>query len=220
MTLENFTLGTGEHACLFYEDFNDQKRVALPFIREGLLRKEQCVYVANEQADDEWCEELQAYGIDVARELRERNLIVCKGEHWRHSGKLSSITKAKQAWGMIEDALENHGGIRFVVDMGWTLDSEMTSDNLCHWEATQNPLIAGDQEIRILCQYNILRHPAESLHAALRTHPITIAQGVGGPNPFYEAPRILENEPYFNRCVADPSSVADMLAQLSFAAAK
>jgi chemotaxis family two-component system sensor kinase Cph1 len=214
------SLSPGGHAALIYETFNEQKQAVLPFIREGLERGEQCVYVCNEQSDDEWCEELQAYGVDVAAEREKGSLIVGLGARWQRTGDLSSIARAGQAWGMIEEALAAHTGIRFAVDMGWTLDAGMPPDNLCHWEATLNPLIEGDREIRVLCLYNLKRHPAESIHAALRTHPTVIARGLSGPNPYYEGPRILQHEPHLNRSDPDPAALMEKLQGLNGALAK
>ena len=51
---------------------------------------------------------------------------------------------------------------------------------------------------RVLCQYDIDRYPPSFIIAALRTHPVVLYNGQQVLNPFYEAPRILENEPRFN----------------------
>jgi chemotaxis family two-component system sensor kinase Cph1 len=208
------------HSCVIYDSFNDQKLTVLPFIREGLERGDQCIYVCNEQTDDDWCEELQAYGIDVAAERETGSLTVGRGTRWQQTAAMGSITRAGQAWSMIEQALATHPGVRFAVDYGWTLDSAMSPADICHWEATVNPLIEGHDNIRIMCLYNVNRHPVESIHAALRTHPSVVVGGLTSANPYYEAPRILANEPYLNRSTGDPAAIARMLQQLGGAIAK
>ena len=204
----------GSHACLLYENSYEQKEVVLPFILEGLKQGEQCVYVADEQPVDDWCLEFQAYGIDVARELQQRRLIVCAGEHWRGGEEFNSVLRARQAWSMIENALAKFEGIRFVVDAGWMLEPQVPVGSLCHWEATLNTLIDGGINVRVLCQYNLSRHSPEAVHAALRTHQAVLLRGKSHANPYYEAPRILEYEPHLNRSNADASMLEGMLMHL------
>jgi chemotaxis family two-component system sensor kinase Cph1 len=208
------SLDPGSHICLLYRSIEEQKEVVLPFIKEGLERGEQCVYVADEQTADDWCFEFQAHGIDVAEARKNRSLIVCSGEHWRMPGQFSSVQNSRAAWRMIEGALANFTGIRFAVDAGWTLDPPISNDLVCHWEATQN-LVIADSAVSVLCQYNINRHSATAVHSALRTHPHAIAGGKLRPNPYYEAPRILENEPHLNHSDADAGAVEGMLINLA-----
>jgi hypothetical protein len=116
---------------------------------------------------------------------------------------------------MIQDAFAAFNGIRIVVDAGWMLEPLVPADRLCHWEATLNPLIEGYIEIRVLCQYNLSRHSPAAVHSALRTHPIALLGGRARSNPFYEAPRILENEPYLNHSDADAGTIEGMLMHLA-----
>jgi hypothetical protein len=210
----NFPLEPGAHASHFFESFGQQKEVVLPFFKEGLANGEHCIYVTHEQSVDDWCFELQAYGIDVQAELERGSLAVITGDQWHAGGDFNSIVKARDAWQMFEAKLADFSGVRIAGDASWALEPALTADQLCHWEATVNLIYEGEP-IRAICQYNLQRHTPAALHSALRTHPLAILAGRVYANPYYEAPRILENEPNLNASLADPAAVKDMLLRLA-----
>jgi hypothetical protein len=215
MSQLNLPLSRGAHVCLLYDNVEDQRDAVVPFIKEGLASGEQCIYVADELSVDDWWFEFQTQGIDVETERRRDGLIVCSGENWRSPAAFNSIQNGREAWRLIEDALARFSGIRFAVDAGWMLDPPIPYDMVCHWEATLNLVIDDDVEARVLCQYNTRRHSAVAVHSALRTHPIVLIGGQYRLNPYYEAPRILEQEPYLNHSNADAGAVEGMLIALA-----
>jgi hypothetical protein len=109
--------------------------------------------------------------------------------------------------------MANFKGLRIAGDAAWALRPELAVDQLCHWEATANLLYKG-QEIRAICQYNLRDHSPGAVHSALRTHPLVILDGLVRPNPYYEAPKILENEPLLNNTNANAQDVEGMLSRL------
>jgi hypothetical protein len=211
--VDNLWLDRGEHACHFHESFTEQKRVVLSFFREGLANGEHCLYITSDQSDDEWYFEFQAYGIDVQRERQRGALQIVHRSDWRPAGEFNSMVQARRAIDLFDRLLVEFRGIRIVGDAAWALEPELAVDQLCHWEATANLVYKG-QDIRAICQYNLKDHSAAAIHSALRTHPVIILDGRRCPNPYYEAPRILENEPHLNHSNADELAVDDMLARL------
>jgi hypothetical protein len=204
----------GAHACLLYQTPDEQKSIVLPFVREGLLNGEHCVYVTDEQSAEDWSREAQAFGVDAEAAQAAGRLFICSGDTWLERGDFDSIANARRAWEQVERALRRFRGIRVVVDAGWMRRPDITTDRLCHWEATINPLLAGDFEARVICQYNLSRHTAPVIHSALRTHPVLVLDGRIRANPYYEAPLILEREPHLNGSSADAAAVEEMLASL------
>jgi hypothetical protein len=208
-------LDPGSHACLFYETFEQQRQAVVPFFREGIENGEQCIYVAEPPALDDWYAEFQAAGIDVVSAIRNVSLVLCAGENWRLPGDFNSIVKAGQVWEIIENGFASFSGVRFAIDASWMLEARIPPDRICHWEATFNPLVAGDHEVRVLCQYNLNHHSAECIHSALRTHAVAVVGGRICENPYYDAPRILEREPYLNYSDADAGLIEGMLIHLA-----
>jgi hypothetical protein len=206
---------SSHHTCLLYESLDEQRDTILRFLKDGLAAGEQVWCVADEQSDDEWNFELQANGVDVDKARKIGSLVVCQGEHWRRSTPFSSIQNARETWELIENGLAGFSGVRFAVDMAWTLEPPIPHDLVCHWEATLNLVIEEEPRVRTLCLYNTRRHSARRVHSALRTHPYVILGGIYRTNPFYEASHILENEPHFNHSQADGGTVEGMLLQLA-----
>src|SRR6266850_4824454 len=214
-------LPAGGHLCLFYEkDPVEQMPALVPFIREGLLQDEQFIYIADDQTVDELADRLQEDGIDVERECACNRLKLYTRKEWRQPGRLDSQKKAQQVR-EYTDAAARAGfkGIRFAVEMTWTLGPDINARDLKHWEATINTLFRPSFPGRIICQYNRARLAPEVLIAALHTHPLAILGTSIYPNPFYEAPFILNGKGNGNgnghRDVeADTARVEWMLAQL------
>jgi hypothetical protein len=116
---------------------------------------------------------------------------------------------------MMERALWTFKGVRMAVDMNWLLDAETPVDRLCHWEATLNPLLGGDIEARMICDYRLDTLPEAPIVAGLRTHPVVTLDGDSRANPFYDAPRILENEPHLNLPGPETPRLDEMLAGIA-----
>jgi two-component system, chemotaxis family, sensor kinase Cph1 len=203
-----------DHACLLYEDSNQQKAVALPFIRNGLMNGEHCIFLTGKASIYDWCLEFQAYGIDVKREIEDGALMVVSAEDWRQSGEFNSLTKARELWNTIEPKLLEFPAVRILGEAQWTtIEPALGSDQLCHWEATADLLYQGEA-VRTICMYDLNRHSPSDIRAAIRTHPTVLHGGRQCSNPYYEASRILACEPLLNDSVADAAFVQEMLEQL------
>lgn len=210
----DLTYDRGAHVCHLYESFDQLKEVALPFIKGGLAKGEYCLYVINESAEDEWYMELQAFGIDVQAQRRKGALDVISREQWRRPGRFDSISQAREALNLISTKLAEFPAVRIAGDVEWELGAPLDVDQLCHWEATAN-LVFEDLDVRAMCQYNLSTYSRAAIHAALRTHPVVLYEGRNCPNPFYEAPKILEHEPALNHCCSSELLLNLMLNSFS-----
>ena len=212
--MSKLALESGGHTCLLYEDFGQQKGVVLPFIYEGLKNSEHCLFLTRASLIDDWSLEFQAYGIDVVGEIEKGSLALATAEQWRERPNFNSIVKARELWSLMESKLADFAGVRIVGDADWAfLEPAVGSDQLCHWEATANLVYEGEP-VRTICMYDLNRHPPADIRAALRTHATAVVSGMRYDNPFFEAPRILQNEPHMNNSDADESMVEDMLYRL------
>ncbi len=91
------SLHQGDHLCLFYEkDPAEQMSELIPFVQDGLVRNEQCIYIADDQTVEELGERLEQSGINVGHESERGRLKLWTRREWRHSGDLNSARKARQ----------------------------------------------------------------------------------------------------------------------------
>lgn len=194
LSREMESIEQGGHLCLIYDDDPaEQMPALLPFLRAGLLRQEQCVYVADDQTTDEVAEALQQAGIDVVAEVASGALLLWSRDHWRQPGDLISDSKAAQVREIIDSALkQGFKGIRFAVEMTWSLGPDIDVERLRHWEATINEVFTPDVPARIVCQYSRARLTPAVIRAGLTTHPRAIVGSQVSRNPYYEAPFILK----------------------------
>jgi len=194
LTKQILSLQQGDHLCLFYEnDPAEQMPALVPFIAEGLSRNEQCIYIADDHTVDELSTRLAQSGIDVREETARGRLKLWTRKEWRQPGELVSDRKAAQVREFIQAAAaQGFKGVRFAVEMTWTLGPDISAEQLEHWEATINTIFVPGFPGRIICQYNRSRMAPEVLMAGLHTHPLAIVGDQVCPNPFYQAPLILK----------------------------
>jgi len=204
---------SANHVCHLYQGENGRKDVALPFIREGLRGGECCICVAEAGTVDDWYLELQGYGIDVRRARRDGSLDVITGITWREQCHRGSVPMAREVLAVVDQKLREFSAIRIAGDVDWSNDPAISADVLCHWEATANLVFDGFRA-QVICQYDIDRYQPGFIIAALRTHPVVMYNGQQVANPFYEAQRILIDEPMSNHNSNDAETVARMLRQL------
>src|SRR5215469_3724484 len=158
----------GGHLCLFYDkDPAEQMPILIPFIRDGLLREEQFIYIADDQTVEELAGHLEHGGIDVRGECNSGRLKLWTGDAWHQPGELDSAEKARQMREFVSQAARlGFKGVRFAIEMTWTLGSDSDARKLEGWEATSNTLLEPSFPCRVICQYNRSRLQPETLIAA------------------------------------------------------
>ena len=165
----------------------------VPFIHDALSKDEQFIYIADDQTVDELAARLDLNGIDVGREVGSGALKLWTRREWRQPGKLSSEQKSRQVMDFIKNATSaGFKGVRFGVEMTWTLGPDIEVSDLEHWEASLNNIFIPGYPGRILCQYNRSRLSSEVMLVAFRTHPLVVLGNHVYPNWFYKAPLILD----------------------------
>ena len=181
-------LRPGDHLCLVYDgDPSDQFPALVPFLRQGLENGERAVYVSDDGTIEELGRALTEYGVDVKGRLDDGSLVLWTRSEWRQPGELDSARKADQVRRIIDDALrQGYSGVRFGIEMTWTLGPDIAADRLCHWEATINSILSPDLPVRMICQYSRRRLPPDVLQAALLTHPVAILGKDAFANPYHD----------------------------------
>lgn len=164
-----------------------------PYVRQGLADGERCIYIADDQTVGEVARALEADGIDVTKESERGALVLWTRKDWRQPGDLDSDRKAAQVREFVDAAFAaGFKGIRFAVEMTWTLGPDIGPERLKHWEATINRIFIPGFPGRIICQYSRSRLSPAVVETSLCTHPLAIIGSQVYPNPFYEAPLILD----------------------------
>jgi len=68
--------GVHDHPCLIYDSQVDQLTAVIPFIRFGLERNEQCIYIVDDNTATVVLDAMRDDGIDINTKLGSRALII------------------------------------------------------------------------------------------------------------------------------------------------
>lgn len=194
---DGVSLNAGEHTCVLYgRDPGEQLPLLVPFIRDAFSEGQQFVYVADDQSVTELSRRLHGQGIDVAAELGRGALKLWTRAEWRQPGELDPARKSAQVRQFVQEAREaGFRGVRFAVEMTWTLSPDISPEALARWEATINTVFVPGFPASIVCLYNRDRLRPETILAGLKTHPVAVVGNLCHHNCFYEAPLILSESP-------------------------
>lgn len=192
-----------DHTCLMAESFAEKKAAMLPYIKRGLDLGEKCLLITDDRREDDWCFELQAYGVDVGAERKAEKLVIRQSHLVTQSGGFNSVGLARVAWTGLQTSLDANPGLRMAVDVTAAYVPHWSPDQVCHWEATLD-MLYEDLPVRVLCTYDRPACSDDEIDAALRTHSSILSREVVWPNRSYDARAVLAEEQFGVRHVAWP----------------
>jgi hypothetical protein len=210
------SISPGDHACLIYEeDPTERVDVLVPFITEGIAANERCVFVSFEPQLETLSAHLEYARIDIARETGRGALSLWTPGQWRSRAGSPSLKRVSRVWTYIQDALAaGFSGARFIVDKAWYLDEDVRLDTTREWEATLDAMFTPDVPASLVCMYGRGILPPETIESGLCTHPVVVIEDESCPNPFYDAPLLLQSDS-LDYLLQVPTSRTDwMLARL------
>jgi hypothetical protein len=183
------TLGDTRHICAFFHDAEEEYRVLLPFIKEGLERGEKAFHVVDPKLRDEHVRRLGSAGIDVAErekagqfELADWEAMYLREGDFDHDRMIALWKETLSAAGQDGFPLT-----RLVAHMEWALEERKGVNQLLEYEAKFNLIpLRGDA---VVCTYSLARFSGGIIMDILRTHPMVILGGVLQMNPFYVPPQ-------------------------------
>ena len=186
------TLGTRAHICAFFNNPDDEYRVLLPFIKDGLECGEKAVHTVDPERRDEHLQRLAAAGIDVTA-IRQRGQFelrtwtdthLCKGQF--DQDKTLALFQE-----VVRDAKQQGFPlIRFVTHMEWALENRPGVDDLLEYEARANyTWLRQDGPVNpVICTYDLTKFGGDLVVDVMRTHPMIIIGGILQRNPFFVPP--------------------------------
>ena len=180
----------GDHICTLYTSPEEQLQAAVEYIKAGLARGEQCLYVCGEHTPEELRTALQAAGINVTeQELRGALSLATKAEAHLKDGHFNASSMISFLHQAVQDALDaGFSGLCAAGDMGWVMDGAPGTEDLSEYESRLNEFYANNRALG-LCQYNRKSLPPQFLDHCIATHRFVRIEGpIALENPFYEEP--------------------------------
>jgi PAS domain S-box-containing protein len=182
-------LGPHDHLCSIYESQEEQFHIAMPFIRIGLERGEQCLYIAAHDRVGAVREAMRREGIDVDRATHAQALTVLTPEQTYLTDGSFHLEAMVTVW---EDAIERawregFTALRTTGETEWVLRGAPGLERWMEYESRVMHTLAARQCLA-LCQYHRRRCPPALLREVIRTHPTVIYRGTVCRNLYYVPP--------------------------------
>jgi hypothetical protein len=136
----NATLGTDRHICAFFHSPDEEYRVLLPFIREGIERGEKAFHIVDPRLRSDHFRRLRDAGID-ADAAAERGQLVVK--RWEDAYLRDGHFDQDRMLALIEEVLssgpaEGYSLTRLVAHMEWALEDFPGVNDLVEYETRLN----------------------------------------------------------------------------------
>jgi MEDS: MEthanogen/methylotroph, DcmR Sensory domain len=190
ISLAGSQLGAIRHACAFFSNDDEEYRVLLPFIKEGLERGDRAIHVVNPQQRDEHVRRLASAGIDSAvAELTGQLEIKINTEAYLRDGKFDQDR-------MLETFEQLGSGnapgrfplSRIVCRMDWVVGDKSRLENVIEFESRANDVWSRHDDA-VICTYHLSQFRGDAVIDILRTHPLVIIGGILQQNPFFTPPQ-------------------------------
>jgi hypothetical protein len=190
ITIAGSRLGVPRHVCAFFNSAEEEYRVLLPFIKEGLQRGDKAVHVLNPEQCADHLRRLSGAGIDVvAAQATEQLEIRNNAETYLREGRFDPdrMLEAFEALARLR-ATQGFALSRIVCHMDWAVDGgSHVEEQLVEFESKVNDVWRRHDDA-VICTYRLSKFGADTVIDILRTHPLVIIGGILQHNPFFIPP--------------------------------
>jgi hypothetical protein len=168
------------HVCAFVRGPAEERAVIDPFLTEGMRRGEKGVYIVDPSHREEHAARLGAAtpAADLL-EVTTWNEQHLKGGAFDQDRMMSSLDALIQ-----EHAAAGKPPMRLVGQMGWVFSEPPGIEQLVAYEASVNEVLNRGKTPTV-CVYDVRRLNGALMMDLLRSHPLTVMNGVLHENPFY-----------------------------------
>ncbi len=182
-------LAETRHVCAFFSSDDEEYRVMLPFIKDGLECGHKAVHVVNPGQSGDHLQRLAAAGIDATAAQKSGQFeLKINTEAYLRDGRFDK----DRMLGVFEQSASgnDNGGFplsRIVCRMDWAVESGWHVDDLVEFESRVND-VWGRHEDAVICTYHLSKFGGDAIIDMVRTHPMIIIGGILHKNPFFVPP--------------------------------
>jgi hypothetical protein len=192
VNLARSTIDCRCHVCAFFDTREDEYKVLLPFIKEGLEAGDRAVQIIDKHWRTERLSHLAKTGVDIDAAERSGQLEI---RDWESAYLRGGTFDQDAMLALLEDLAmtgERRGtGItRLWANMEWALGNFPGVHDIVEYESRLNRILPK-YDIATVCTYDLTKFSAPLVMDILRTHPQVILGGVLRENPFYVPPEEL-----------------------------
>ena len=183
-------LGESRHVCAFFNSDDEEYRVLLPFIKDGLGCSDKAVHVVNSDQRGDHLQRLAAAGIDTTAAQQSGQLeIRTNTETYLQDGHFDQ-DRMLAAFEQMASGNNAKGGFplsRIVCRMDWVVEGRSFVDDVVEFESRVNDIWRRHDDA-VICTYHLAKFGGEMVIDIMRTHPMVIIGGILQQNPFFVPP--------------------------------
>jgi len=196
ISLAGSQLGEVRHVCAFFSSDDEEYRVLLPFIREGLSCGNKAVYVINPEARQDHLQRLAKAGVDsTAYEQSGQLQIKINTEVYLRDGRFDQdrMLAAFEEMASSARTAEGFPMSRIVCRMDWASGDQSRIQNVIEFESRVNDVWRRFDDA-VICTYHLGQLTGDAVIDIMRTHPMVIIGGQLQQNPFFTPPEEFLHE--------------------------
>jgi hypothetical protein len=175
------------HVCAFFDSRTEEYAVLSPFFKEGISQGEKNLHIINPAYMDEHRARLQDAGIDVpaCEACGQLELATWQGTYLDANG----VFEKDRMMATLDQACEaarasGFPRMRIMGNMDWVFSDTPGAKEILAYEAEVNEVLAKNRQPAI-CVYDTAKLSGTMMMDLLRTHPLTLINGIVQENPFY-----------------------------------
>jgi hypothetical protein len=187
--------GGHRHACAFFQTKDEEYRLLLPFVKDGLERNSKSYHIVEPSYREQHLQRLAQAGIDVVEaeqrgrlEVRSWDELYLLEGHFDQNRMLTQIEEVLSA-----GKARGFGLTRLWANMEWALEKRPGVAAILEYEARLNYVLPKYAD-PVVCSYDLSRFDAGIVMNILRTHPSVIIGGILQKNPFFVTPDAMLRE--------------------------
>jgi MEDS: MEthanogen/methylotroph, DcmR Sensory domain len=185
ISLAGSQLGETRHVCAFFNNDEEEYRILLPFIKDGLKSGDKAVHVLNPEQRQDHLQRLTAAGINPAvtqqsgqLELRTNTEVYLPDGHFDQDRMLEVLEQL---------ASGNAKGGFPLSRIYWAVQDRSHVDDVIEFESRVNDVWLRHDDA-VICTYHLGRFGGDAVIDIMRTHPMVIIGGLLQQNPFFVPP--------------------------------
>jgi hypothetical protein len=193
--LAGFNLGKHRHVCVFFHTQDQEDKVLVPFLKEGIDHGEKAFCAVEPKMRMHLLEKLRLAGIEVtlAEKLGQLEL-----KNWEETYLQDGRFNQDAMLALIQEissqgAEQGFALTRFVARMEWASRYGVRINELLEYETRINQVL---QKIHdpVICMYDLAKFNAGEVLDILRTHPVVLIGDLVAENPFFVPPDVFLQE--------------------------
>jgi hypothetical protein len=190
VSLAGSQLGTVRHICAFFTNDDEEYRVLLPFIRDGLSSGDKAVQVINPDARRDHLHRLSEAGIDSAAHEQSGQLQIHHNtDVYLKDGRFDQerMLAAFEQMARSARSAEGFPMSRIVCRMDWASEDQSRIEDVIEFESRVNDIWRRYDDA-VVCTYHLSKLSGDAVVDIMRTHPLVIIGGHLQQNPFFTPP--------------------------------